>query len=133
VALLALIAAEAREHARRRFLARSQGQWVGQVVQVVPAGDEVARGAEALDRARVRQWGKHGDRAAAIGDLDRLAGLDTPQQLARPLPELTHAYRSHVLVVAHRYPSVELAVAASCRCSGVAPRVLQRQRCGEAW
>jgi hypothetical protein len=108
VALLALIASEACEHARRRFLARSQGQRVGQVVQVVLAGDEVAGGAEALDGAAVRQWGKDGDRAASVGDLDRLAGLDTPQQLARPLPELTHAYSSHVLVVAHGFPSVEI-------------------------
>ena len=101
MALLALITSEACEHARRRFLARSQGQRVGHVVQVVPAGDEVARGDEALDRVAVRQWGKHGDRAASVGDLDRLAGFDTPQQLARPLPELPHSNSRHVLVVAH--------------------------------
>jgi hypothetical protein len=76
--LLALIAPEACEHARRRFLARSQGQRVGQVVQVVLAWEEVAGGAQALDRAAVRQWGEDGDRAASVGDLDRLAGLDTP-------------------------------------------------------
>jgi hypothetical protein len=37
------------------------------------AGDQVAGGAEALDRAAVRQWRKDGDRAAPVGDLDRLA------------------------------------------------------------
>jgi hypothetical protein len=79
--LLALITSEAREHARRRFLAWSQRQWLGQVVQVVLAGDQVAGGAEALDRAAVRQWGEHGDWAAPVCDLDRLAGLDTPQEL----------------------------------------------------
>ena len=101
MALSALIAPEACEHARRRLLASSQGQRLGQVVQVVLAGDEVADGGEALDRAAVRQGGEDGDRAAAVGDLDGLAGLDTPQQLARSLPEFTHPYRSHVLVVAH--------------------------------
>jgi hypothetical protein len=52
--LLALIASEACQHVRGWFLARSQGQRVGQAVQVVLAGDEVAGGAEALDRATVR-------------------------------------------------------------------------------
>jgi hypothetical protein len=85
--LSALIAPEAREHARRWFLPRRQGQRIGQVVQVVLAGDEVAGGAEALDRATVRQWGKDGDRATPIGDFDRLAGLDPPQQLTRSLSE----------------------------------------------
>jgi hypothetical protein len=132
VALLALIASEACEHARRRFLARSQGQRVGQVVQVVLAGDEVAGGAEALDGAAVRQWGKDGDRAASVGDLDRLAGLDTPQQLARPLPELTHAYSSHVLVVAHGFPSVEIAWSHP-QVVEQSLRALQRQCHGEAW
>jgi hypothetical protein len=47
--------------------------------------------AEALDRATVRQWGQDGDRAAAIGDFDRLAGLDPPQQLARSLPAFAHS------------------------------------------
>jgi hypothetical protein len=66
----------------------------------VLAGDEVPGGAEALDRATVRQWGQDGDRAAAIGDLDRLAGLDPQQQLARclrlrtPSAEFLHSYRS---------------------------------------
>jgi hypothetical protein len=99
--LSALIAPEAREHARRWFLPGRQGQWIGQVVQVVLTGDEVASGAEALDRATVRQWGEDGDRAPPIGDLDRLAGLHPPQQLARSLPELAHSHRSHVLVIAH--------------------------------
>jgi hypothetical protein len=132
VALLALITSEACEHARRRFLARSQGQRVGQVVQVVLAGDEVAGGAEALDGAAVRQWGKDGDRAAAVGDLDRLAGLDTPQQLASPLPELTYAYTSHVLVVAHGFPSVEIAWSHP-QVVEQSLRALQRQCRGEAW
>jgi hypothetical protein len=101
VALSALIAPEAREHARRWFLPWRQGQRIRQVVQVVLAGDEVASGAEALDRATARQWGEDGDRAAPVGDLDRLAGLDPPQQLTRSLPELAHSHRSHVLVVAH--------------------------------
>jgi hypothetical protein len=37
----------------------------------------------------------------SVGDLDRLTGLDPPQQLARPLPEFTDSYCRHVLVVAH--------------------------------
>jgi hypothetical protein len=45
----------------------------------VLAGDEVAGGAEALDWAAVRQWGKDGNWAASICDFDRLAGLDPPQ------------------------------------------------------
>jgi hypothetical protein len=110
VALLALIASEVRQHARWRLLAWAQGQWLGQVVQVVLAGDQVAGGDEALDRAAVRQWSEHGDWAAPVGDLDRLAGLDPPQQLARPLPKLTHSYGRHVLVVAHSQSLVEVAV-----------------------
>jgi hypothetical protein len=121
VALLALIASEAREDTRRRLLAWAQGQWLGQVVQVVLAVDQVAGGAEALDRAAVRQWCEHCDGAAPVGDLDRLTGLNTPQQLARPLPEFTHSYCHHVLVVAHGHGSVEVAVGASRRCAGVAP------------
>jgi hypothetical protein len=107
VALSALMVSEACMDARWRLLAGSQGQRVGQVVQVVLAGDQIAGGAEALDRAPVRQRGKHGDGAASVGDLDRLAGLDTPQQLARPLPELTHTHGCHVLVEAHRPSSVD--------------------------
>jgi hypothetical protein len=98
----------------------------------VLAGDEVAGGAEALDGAAVRQWGKDGDRAASVGDLDRLAGLDTPQQLARPLPELTYAYSNHVLVVAHGFPSVEIAWSHP-QVVEQSLRALQRQCRGEAW
>jgi hypothetical protein len=58
-------------------------------------GNEDASGAEAFDQAAVREWGKHGDRAASVGDLDRLAGLDTPQQLARPRPELVGCSSAH--------------------------------------
>jgi hypothetical protein len=65
------MAPEAREHARRWFLPWRQGQRIGQVAQIVLAGDEVAGGAEALDRATVRQGGKDGDRATPIGDPDR--------------------------------------------------------------
>jgi hypothetical protein len=81
----------------------------------VLAGDQVAGGAEALDRAAVRKWGEHGDWAAPVCDLDRLAGLDTPQELARPLPEFTYSYCRHVLVVAHGDSLVEGAVGASRR------------------
>lgn len=54
-----------------------------------------------LDRASLRKRGKDGNRAAAVGDLDRLAGLDTSKQLAGPLSQFSHSHASHVLVVAH--------------------------------
>ena len=82
------------------------------------------RSPEALRRSiglRSGQWGEHGDWAAPVGDLDRLAGLDTPQQLTRPLPEFTHSYCRHVLVVAHGDSLVEGAVGASADGAGVTP------------
>jgi hypothetical protein len=117
VALSALSAPEAREHARRWFLPRRQGQRIGQVAQVVLAGNEVAGGAKALDRATVWQWGKDGDGAAPVGDFDRLAGLDPPQQFARSLPEFAYSYGGvEAAVHASGLPGSGLAAALDRRC-----------------
>ena len=40
-----------------------------------------------------------GDGPTAVGDLDCLAGLDTLEEFAGPLAQLTHPHRSHVLTV----------------------------------
>src|SRR5439155_6393524 len=76
VALSALIAAEAREHARRQLLAGRERQRIGQIIEVVPAGDEIAHCPEPLDWTLIRQRCENRYRAAPIRHLDGLSGFD---------------------------------------------------------
>jgi hypothetical protein len=76
VARSALIASEAREHARRRFLAVSKLDRFGQVLQYGAAGRQFTGSSKALKGATLRKRCEEGDRAATVGDLEGLAGLD---------------------------------------------------------
>src|SRR5436190_4307225 len=93
----ALIGSEASEHTRRRFLAGSRLDRLGEVLEAGRAGRQVTRSSKALERAPFRERCEHGDRAAAVGDFERFAGLHPTEQLAGPLPQLPNTHLSHVL------------------------------------
>jgi len=88
MALSAIIESKTLEHPGRRLLAWAQRQWIGEIIHVCRAGDEVASCREPLKRAPIRQGGENGDRASVVGHLDGLSRLDASKQLARSLSEL---------------------------------------------
>jgi len=55
---------------------------------------EIAGCPQAVDRALIRQGREHRNRPPPVGDLDRLAGLNRPQQLTGPLTQFPNV--SHV-------------------------------------
>src|SRR6266508_2096787 len=110
VARSVLIAPQACEHARGRFLARSKIDRLGEILQLGVAGRQVTRSSKTLERTSLGKRCEDGDRAAAVGDFEGFSSFDPTEQLAGLLPQLAHAHLSHVLFVAHRrasrkYPS----------------------------
>ena len=95
----ALIAAKACEYQRGWFLAGSQLDRLGEMA--AGAWRKVARGSETLERATIRERREHRNRPPAISHLDGFTSLDSPKQLAGPLPQLSYTHPTHVLFVAH--------------------------------
>src|SRR5207245_2558086 len=91
---------------RWRFDIARHLERLGQLGQVGPGRLDLPCRPEALECAGVGNRGEDGYRAPVVGDLDRLAVLHQTEQLARPLPQLPHSYRHHVLLLAHRMASV---------------------------
>jgi len=101
VARSALIAPQSLQDLRGSFTARLERQWRGKVIEALSTSDEVARRLELRQRPASGHRRKKGDRTTTVGDLDRLARLDTPKQFARALSQLSHPHTCHVLFVAH--------------------------------
>ena len=97
----ALIAPKACEHPRRCFLTGSQLDRLGEIREPAGARRKVAGGSKTLEGATIGERRKHGNRPPAISHLDGFAGLDAPEQLAGPLPQLSYTDPAHVLLVAH--------------------------------
>ena len=80
------------------FAAELEG--LREVVDVTFGFLEPARCAQLLERRHMRDRREERDRASPICHLQRLAGFDTAQVLARSLSELTDPDRRHVLLIA---------------------------------
>lgn len=89
----------------RQFDARFEVDRIGEVIEIDCGTLYFAACKHLPVRARFRHRRKKGDGPTAVGDLDRLSGLDAAEEFAGPLPQLAHAHRSHVLTVAHDQPS----------------------------
>lgn len=86
---------QARKRHRRQLDARVEVERFGQINDVERGTLDLAACQQLLVWTALRQRREQGDGPAAVGDLDRLAGLDSAQQLAGPLPQRTHPHRGH--------------------------------------
>src|SRR5262245_53723242 len=100
----ALIGTQPSQNRRSRRLTWSECQWLRKLARVGAGAHDLPLRQQPLRRAARRQRRQQRDGAPAIGDLDTLASLNVPQQLARALSELANAHAHHVLVVAHALP-----------------------------
>lgn len=80
---------QARKRHRRQLDARVEVERFGQINDVERGTLDLAACQQLLVWTALRQRREQGDGPAAVGDLDRLAGLDSAQQLAGPLPQRT--------------------------------------------
>jgi hypothetical protein len=71
------------------------------MVEAASGRNHVTSSSKPFEGLGFRQRGQHRYRSAPIRHLDGFTRLDAPQQFAGTLAELTDAYRSHVLFVAH--------------------------------
>ena len=82
-------------------MSRSATRWRTKVVETPGRRCDLSGAPEALQRVDAVDRREQSDRTVAISDLDRLTGCDAPKQFARPLPKLSDACGTHVLLVAH--------------------------------
>ncbi len=93
--LSALISAKCGKDAGRTLGTFRQVERFGQVVQIAGQGRDIAAGPEHGQRITApRHWGEEGNGTPSIGELHRLTRFDASQQLACPLPELSHPQTS---------------------------------------
>jgi hypothetical protein len=107
-------------------------KWVGQVVQVSRRRDDLSGRPKPRELAAIGQRRQLGDRPTSISDFDRLARLNAPQELARPLAQFPNANAHHVLFVAQtnhrRLPVEEVYLTTVDAADAASPSSRRRQR-----
>jgi hypothetical protein len=92
---------QATEHGGWVVDSRVEDERRRQISEIRRRGVDIPHGPEPVERAPFRRRRENRYPPPPIRDLDRFASFDASQELAGPLPKLSDADRSHVLLIAH--------------------------------